>query len=152
MDYKKYKLPAGVAITISLFFAFFFKHASYSSMMIVEKILGAISAIMLVGCIITRKKIKIKLVLPFIVCMFVGYVLLIIDNYFRHNHINDNIISLLIPVILIAFLQIVSKYEISNFKGKKKIKSIKIKYAIITFVLIIAEISMIYSTLKEGRL
>lgn len=150
MNYKKYKLPAGVAIIISLFFVFFFKHASYSSMMIAEEILGVISAIMLVGCILGRKKIKTKLVLPFTVCMFVGYVLLIIDNYFQHNHINDNIISLLIPVILIAFLQMVSKYEMSNFKDNKKIKSIKRKYLIITCVLIIVEISMIYSTLKKG--
>lgn len=128
MDYKKYKLPAGLAVGATTFFIIFYRFAPYSVRMIGVGILGALSTIMLIFSMIWRKKLKSKYILPSVICAFLLYLLAFLNDYFQHNNIDDRIIIFILGMpILIIFIQIAFKYQLSTLKDENEIKKVKMK-------------------------
>lgn len=145
MDYQKYKLPAGLAVGATTFFIIFYRFAPYSVRMIGVGILGALSTIMFIFSVIWRKKLKSTYILPSVICMFLLYLLVFLDDYFQHNNIDHRIIILILGMpILIVFLQIAFKYQLSTLKDENEIKKVKMKRIICTCLLLILTILGLY--------
>jgi amino acid transporter len=150
MNYKKYKLPTGLAGALSLFFIVFFRYASPSSNMIVVIILFVLITIMFIGLIIGRKKIKSKpnneynKILPFGICLFVIGLMMIADKIFNNFKIDDKLIVVFAPILLIIFGKIASDYQISQLKNKKEIERTKRNTTLSIAMLSILEVVALY--------
>lgn len=145
MKYEKYKLPTVVVMGITTFFIIFYRFAPYSARMIVGSILCIIILITLILFIIYRKKLKSKLLLPTTACLFLVGLIPLVDDYFKHNNINDkNIVVLIIPIVFLIFMRLVIALCLSNLNDDKEIKKAKRDRILFTYVCVIVEIIVIY--------
>lgn len=149
---KKYTLPAGLGLGISLCFIFILRYSSLSMKMIVEGLLLAISSIMLIIYVVGIKNAKLRKLLPFVIFMFLAALIPFVSNFLKSNNIlGKDIISLLCPIVIIGFFHSVSNFELTKIKNEKKIKHIKLQYKIIYTILAFAEIYIIYAIFILNR-
>ena len=141
---NKYALPAGVAGSLGLSLLFFFNHSSYASKHIISIIGVAITSVMLIVGILGRKHLK-PWILPFIICMFLGWLLALLHGYFVYKNMKvQNFTGLLLPVMIIIFGYIATKQQVSISKDKKKIDTLNKKFVPVVFMSTIMEILMLY--------
>jgi predicted neutral ceramidase superfamily lipid hydrolase len=144
MNYEKHKLPAGLVGILSLFFITFFRYASPSSSMIVGSILFAFCAVILIVQIIGYKHIKSKTHLAGAICLFIVVAVGVISNYYTIHKINDHYLILVMPILLMVFIQVADKIYIPHLKDEKRIKKEKVGTTFSMILLLILEVIAIY--------